>query len=663
MSFYDDASLIVYPSGYKESKIYAQKPVPSYGAEQITNGDFATDTDWTKETGWTISGGNANYNGNAVLSAFYQNAVTSGVKYRVSFDVLNYVSGSFKVHLSDGQAAGSSPLITDNGNYVFDTTSVGALVLFRNVTSFIGSIDNVSVKEVLNDGDLTFTRASSATRVNSEGLIEEASVISPTELVTNGNFATDSDWTKETGWSIVGGNLIATSVSGTAAYQVGSGLVSGKKYQVQFEITEYTTGAIGLRAGTGATLQTFNSIGVHYADMVASGALQIRFDVSGTTTLKVDNVSVKEVITSNIPRIDYSNGCGSLLLEKQSTNLFTESENFSNGDWTLYGGATITANNAVSPQGVQNATKLTDTGGIYNQVVYNPNINYVFSLFAKTDTATSITMNFVDQGVGYLGGSIKYTFATGATSIILQSANGSVTADKEDYGNGWIRVILKFTTNVAQNYNYQQIDFQGGDGWIFGAQLEQSSYPTSYIPTSGTTTTRIADAASKTGLSSVINSPEGVLYLEVAALADDGTTRQLSLSDGSSANNKLSIIYTSTTNQIQAFVRASGSISFNETFTLSSATSSNKIAIKWKLNDFALWVNGVEVDTDISGNAPIGLSKLSFDDADGASNFYGKCQNLMVFPSALTDDELADLTGAVHQTFNSLATFYNYTIL
>ena len=57
MSLYDDASLIAYPSGYKESKIYAQKPVPSYGAELVNNGDFATDTGWNKNANWSISGG------------------------------------------------------------------------------------------------------------------------------------------------------------------------------------------------------------------------------------------------------------------------------------------------------------------------------------------------------------------------------------------------------------------------------------------------------------------------------------------------------------------------------------------------------------------------------------------------------------------------------
>jgi hypothetical protein len=90
-----------------------------------------------------------------------------------------------------------------------------------------------------------------------------------------------------------------------------------------------------------------------------------------------------------------------------------------------------------------------------------------------------------------------------------------------------------------------------------------------------------------------------------------------------------------------------------------------KIAFKWKDNDFALWINGAEEGVvSVSGvtNAANTLTNFNFNDSTSFP-FYGNVQNLMVFPSALTDDQLADLTGAVHQTFNSLATFYNYTIL
>ena len=173
---FDDASLAMIPSAYKDGKLYSIRPIPEYGSEEVTNGDFATDTAWTKEAGWTISGGKASYNGSATTNALFQNiSATSGTTYRVSFSVVNYVSGSFKAHLSNGSATGASPLITANGDYVFDITATGGLLLFRNVTSFNGSIDNVSVQEIVSSGDFTFSRGSNlaATRVDVNGLIEK----------------------------------------------------------------------------------------------------------------------------------------------------------------------------------------------------------------------------------------------------------------------------------------------------------------------------------------------------------------------------------------------------------------------------------------------------------------------------------------------------------
>ena len=110
---FDDSSLAMIPSAVKDGKLYSIRPIPEYGAELVTNGTFDTDSDWTKETGWTISGGKASYNGSAATSALYQNiSAVSGTTYRVSFRVVNYVSGSVIAHLSNGSSAGASPLIT-----------------------------------------------------------------------------------------------------------------------------------------------------------------------------------------------------------------------------------------------------------------------------------------------------------------------------------------------------------------------------------------------------------------------------------------------------------------------------------------------------------------------------------------------------------------------
>jgi hypothetical protein len=120
------------------------------GTELVTNGDFSGGSqDWTKESGWSIASGKASYDASSATNALYQSiGLTTGSVYRLSFTVVNYTSGSFKGHLSNGNVTAATDAISANGDYSFNITATGALVLFRNVTSFNGSIDNVSVIEV-----------------------------------------------------------------------------------------------------------------------------------------------------------------------------------------------------------------------------------------------------------------------------------------------------------------------------------------------------------------------------------------------------------------------------------------------------------------------------------------------------------------------------------
>jgi hypothetical protein len=153
-----------------------------------------------------------------------------------------------------------------------------------------------------------------------------------------------------------------------------------------------------------------------------------------------------------------------------------------------------------------------------------------------------------------------------------------------------------------------------------------------------------------------------VLFAEIAALADDETYRKISISNGTTSN-LIYISYKNYTNQIRVEIVSSSSSVFDITYPTTDITTFLKIALKYKQNDFALWIDGTEVATDTSGNTPSGLSQLDFDNGVGASDFYGKTKQLMVFDEALSDEELSDLTGQVNLSFNNLATFYGYTIL
>ena len=182
-----------------------------------------------------------------------------------------------------------------------------------------------------------------------------------------------------------------------------------------------------------------------------------------------------------------------------------------------------------------------------------------------------------------------------------------------------------------------------GNYYIWGSQIEAGSYATSYIPTDGSTVTRVQDQYEKTGISNLINSEEGVLFVEIASLSESGNYRELGLSDGTTSNRVL-ISYKSTDNVIRGSFQGSGGA--NLEYTVTSSKDFHKIAVKWKVNDFALWVDGVEVGSDTSGSSfPADtLNSLALDDGGGASKFFGKVKQLQVFKTALTDSELIALT-------------------
>ena len=167
----EKASIITTPTAYEDGKLLSVKPVQSFGSELITNGTFDTDSDWNKGSGWTIENGVASSDGvssNSNLNttfAFY----SGSLQVKMNISVTNYVSGTLRIYLSSTVSAE----ITANGEYTFNTTADRTDgKLFLKSVNFIGSIDNVSVKEVI-DADFDFTRGSSATRVNSQGFIED----------------------------------------------------------------------------------------------------------------------------------------------------------------------------------------------------------------------------------------------------------------------------------------------------------------------------------------------------------------------------------------------------------------------------------------------------------------------------------------------------------
>ena len=477
---------------------------------------------------------------------------------------------------------------------------------------------------------ITMTRASAGTRVNSSGLVETVELLG-SEEVDCGDFSCAVPLDS---WTISGGNAEITSglLNFTNATSFGtsvlnsSTVLAGISYEVRYTISNYISGSTRIRLGSefGANR---NANGDYVETVIASNTSILFYSTSANTTLSIDNVSVKESTKNNLARVDYDGTASSLLVEPQRTNLIPYSEDFSQSTW-IASNQTVSLSEVLSPNGTSFSYKLTATANyskIREDLVLNATTTYTVSFYTKNISAAN-------------------------PRIVAYDQNNSVTLLTQSYGSElsnseWVRITGTFTTTTAATIQLQICrDLMDSEEMlIWGAQLEQGSYATSYIPTDGSTVTRVQDQYSKTGISNLINSEEGVLFVEIASLSESGNYRELGLSDGTTSNRVL-ISYKSTDNVIRGSFQGSGGT--NLEYTVTSSKDFHKIAVKWKVNDFALWVDGVEVGSDTSGSSfPADtLNSLSLDDGGGASKFLGKVKQLQVFKTALTDTELATLT-------------------
>jgi hypothetical protein len=492
------------------------------------------------------------------------------------------------------------------------------------------------------------------------------------ELVTNGDFATDSDWTKQSSWTIGGGLATYDAVVNSHYIQQNLAFISGKEYKFTFTVSggsgnsrigfysdnNIVVGISGYSNGTHTVYGTANIVGLN---------LRI-FAASSGGAFSIDNVSVKEVFENDVPRLDYSDGsCASLLLEPQRTNLLPYSD-FSSGFTTT--NVTLSNNQGTSPDGTSNATKALMASGtgshrVYDAISSSLNDDNVISVFIKEQNDIS----HIGLAADTMSNQVWFSGSDG--SII--NANG-LDAKTESFGNGWHRISVHYVADSNDTGDNQFIYFSNRENnspnvafdgteeiLLYGIQAEKGKYLTSLINTEGSTVTRTADVCNNAGTSATFNDSEGVLFFEGSTLVESGITRVISLSDGSTSNN-IYFNFNQNANSFNCEVLSGGSGQFNASVTITKINN-NKIALKYKANDFALWINGTEVATDTSGSAPSGLDRLNFDFGQGIFDFEGKCKQLMVFNEALSDEELSDLTGQINLSFNNLATFYNYTIL
>ena len=382
----------------------------------------------------------------------------------------------------------------------------------------------------------------------------------------------------------------------------------------------------------------------------------------GSTATRVNKDGLIESVATNVPRLDYPlidgvvQSCPALLLEPSRTNVITYSDDFTQSVWTK-NNVTISANSTISPYGALTASTLQNGTG---------NKRLQFTLSTSTSSTYNVSIFFKAKDTSVEGSIIAFNSSFTPLSYAEYNVeNGTIgtssgTSSMINYGNGWYRCILEFTATTTTSYiRYRVGNYLTGDDnkdiFIFGSQVELGSYATSYIPTSGSTATRSADVCNGSGTSAEFNDSEGVLFGELEWF-ETSTNIYLGLSDGTNSNRVL--IYSAGASEIRGLIQNGGST--QAAFIISAnAREFSKVAVKYKQNDFAIWINGFELGTDSSGTTPSGLDTLAFN-AGASASFHGKSKQVITFKTALTDSELETLTS--WDSFNDMATGQLYTI-
>ncbi|MDA9908054.1 LamG domain-containing protein [Flavobacteriaceae bacterium] len=370
--------------------------------------------------------------------------------------------------------------------------------------------------------------------------------------------------------------------------------------------------------------------------------LPFSFDRASSATV-INKDGLIETVGSGEPRIDYKDDSkGALLLEPSRTNIYSFSNQF-DVFWSKFNLSAI-PNSVTSLDGNLNGYLLQEnTSNASHDIRQNATVvsgqQYTYSVFVKkSDVGQDRNLSFY---IGGTNGSISFNTTNGTFFSV-----GSVDSySSEDYGNGWWR--LQFTdTSVSTSFNVIAILNNGstiyqGDGtsglYIYGAQLEQGSYATSYIPTQGGAVTRVADVCNNSANEQVINDSEGTMYVEFQGLSSSVGNKVISLNDGTN-NNAFWLYIISSSDGIRIYDGTTIG-----TFFVINAFENNKFALVYNATNTRLFINGSLAIT-IPFKSMNNLNKISFSDGNEGQKFEGNIKNLKYYNTALSDAELSNLT-------------------
>ena len=522
------------------------------------------------------------------------------------------------------------------------------------------------------NGDLSFTRASNGTRINSAGLVEvcpwnlctyseelniwtteRASVTTNATTAPNGTTTADkviTDSTANTTHQIYIGPfttqnlpMVISCYAKKSEYNyihLGAGGASTKTWFNLNDGTVRTQSSDVLSAsienvGNGwyrcinVINNTITSNYVEFGPASVDGSRVISGTPSGGifawgAQLNIGSTAKPYFPTTdrlNVPRLTYQNGgggCPSLLLEKQSTNLIE----YSNCISAFAFAGTFTASATTSPEGVSNAFSF----------LVNAGQNGGLSFITLTTSAQSYTFS------AYLKGSVN-----GQKVKLYGDLNGTI--EEFTLTTDWVRYTKTFTGSVGAQSLYLLngsyfTPSQNNLYYGYGFQLEVSSYATSLIPSNGASATRVADACSKTGISSLIGQTEGTIFIDVENNETEGACI-ISTNAGTGSGSHIYIGQNN--NNLALYIRDSFTYSVLES-NIANIIGRKKIALAYGASFARIYMNGTQIYNSTSAVIPSGLDRIEMNNFVSTDIGSVKFNEVVYFQTKLTNSELASLT-------------------
>lgn len=332
------------------------------------------------------------------------------------------------------------------------------------------------------------------------------------------------------------------------------------------------------------------------------------------TATAINSSGFVAIVNANLPRFDYDPStlqCKGLLIEETRSNLFLQSSNFSTSWVTDVGACTVTSDNAISPDGTQNADKLAFVGTNANR----------YQTIAGLTIGASYTM------------SVWLRVASGTASVSIGNINVGVNV-AQTVTTTWQRFTV--TQTASATTRYPQITATNVDVFAWGAQIELGAFATSYIPTTTTSLTRNADAVSMTGtnFSSWYNATEGAFGFEFTPdlFLTSNINRVATISQGGATGRVVDI-----------FTSGGNWNSYNGTTTIISGASvvtsvKQRIVATYKTGSYALALNGVAPATAASALVNV-ANQIAIGSLGGSNYLNGHIQRISYWPQRITNAE------------------------